>query len=68
MSVEDALNETKKNDDGLWQAAALESKAAALIQRKKYKCVAKTKLGEDVSDLNLVTMTPDDLQVDDHED
>jgi hypothetical protein len=43
----------------------LESKAAALIQRKKYKCVVKTKLGEDVSDLNLVTMTPDDLQEDD---
>jgi hypothetical protein len=46
----------------------LESKAAGLIQRKKYKCVAKIKLCEDIGDLNLVTMTPDDLQGDDKED
>lgn len=54
------LNETKKNDDGLWQAAGLESKAVALMQRKKVKIVAKTKQSEDEGDVNLMTMASDD--------
>jgi hypothetical protein len=34
ITIEEALNETKKNDDALWQAAAFETKAAILKLKK----------------------------------
>jgi Tfp pilus assembly protein PilF len=47
LSVEDALNEARKTDDAIWQAATLESKAAILMHRKKQRRLASTKPAED---------------------